>query len=267
MKKDKSIQQIRKGLKFLLIFVVFFLMGMFIRDLFLGGEGKPLHFYCGAGLRPAVSEIVENFEEETGIAVRINYGASNILLGQLQANPEGDLFMPGDEAYVQKAKERTFIEKSVNVARFVPVIMVQDGNPHQIESLHDLADPAIKLGVGDERAAAIGGITWQIFEKNNLSREEMEENVVFDGTTVHDLATGVIMGHIDAAIVWETVARRHEEGEVIPIPPDDNVMPMVPLAILSFSENNQEAQKFMDFMLTQESREIFDKHHFGEVNK
>lgn len=263
---SNSIEQMRNSLKYLLIFMLLFIAGMVVRDIFLSGDREEsLLFYCGAGLRPAVSEIVERFEEETGIHVRTNYGASNILLGQIQVNREGDLFMPGDEFYVQEAMKDDMILESRNVAEFIPVIIVQKGNPHAVQHLEDLAKPGLKLGIADERAAAIGRITWMIYEKNDISRELIKDNIVFDSVTVHELITGITLGHIDAAIVWEPVARGQEDAEVIEIPDDNNISVPVPLAMLSSTENRENAGKFIEYMLSEESQEVFTKHHFGRI--
>ncbi len=263
-----SQNEMRKSLKYLLVFVLLFVAGMAVRDIFLSGDkDESLLFYCGAGLRPAVSEIVESFEDETGIHIRTNYGASNILLGQIKVNREGDLFMPGDEIYVQEAMKDDLVLESHSVTVFIPVIMVQKGNPHNIQHLDDLSKPGVKLGIADERAAAIGRITWLIYEKNDISRELIEDNIVFDSVTVHELVTGITLGHVDAAIVWEPVARGQEEAEVIEIPYDNNITVPVPLAMLSSTRDQENAGRFIEYMLSEESQSVFEKHRFGRIQQ
>ncbi len=230
-----------------------------------GEESGGLFFYCGAGLRPVAEEIVREFTAKTGIRVRTDFNASNLLLGKIQVSGEGDLFMPGDEYYTRKAREQGLARTSRPVAAFVPVIMVGEGNPRGIESVEDLAGEGLNLGLADERTAAIGRLARMIFEKNSVPPGKIEENLVYDSVTVHDLATSVELGHIDAAVVWEPVALRYENADIVHIPEEKNIISPIPLAVLSCSENVPAAEKFMDFVLSERGREIFRKHNYGEI--
>ena len=121
-----------------------------------GDEG--LLLYCGAGLRPAVSEIISSFEERTGVRVHANYQGSGMLLGQISSSQKGDLFMPGAKFYVDRAVETGLADPSTEriVAYFVPVIFVRKGNPLGIRSVRDLTRGGLRVGLGDERACAVG---------------------------------------------------------------------------------------------------------------
>ncbi len=229
---------------------------------FTGQSDDELLFYCGAGLRPVADELVEIFTERTGIRIRTDYNASNLLLGRIQISKEGDLFMPGDRYYVDEAKKGDLIYDSGKAAAFVPVIMVEVGNPKNIKGLRDLVRPGLKLGLADERTAAVGRIAWLIFEKNDIPAEEIKKNLVYDSVTVHDLATAVALGHIDAAVVWEPVAVSYEEAEVVRIPAEDNIFSHIPIAVLTFSGDRKSALKFMDFVLSEEGRSVFEKHNY-----
>jgi molybdate transport system substrate-binding protein len=121
-------------------------------------QSRPLLLYCGAGIQPAAEALTTAFSKESGITVNTTYAGSGRLLGQVATSQVGDLFMPGSAFYVEQAIEQNLAQENTKqeVAYFVPVIVVQKGNPLGVTSLADLANTELRLGLGDERAVAIG---------------------------------------------------------------------------------------------------------------
>ena len=103
------------------------------------GPKVELHVLCGAGIRPAMEPIKDEFEKQNNCTVRVNYAGSGTLLGTLQAGAEADLYLPGDIWWVHKTREMGLVDRYTVVAWFVPVIAVQKGNPKGIQKLEDLA--------------------------------------------------------------------------------------------------------------------------------
>ncbi len=222
-----------------------------------------LFFYCGAGLRPEVAEVVELFTAKTGIPVRVDYNASSLLLGRIKVSQTGDLFMPGDLHYIETAAAEGLIKESRQATSFVPVIMVGQGNPKNIQSISDLTRDGIRLGLADTRTAAIGRVSRLIFEKNGIPAEAFEKNLVYDSVTVNDLANAIELGHIDATLVWEPVARRMADSGIVKIPAELNVTVPVPVAILSVSRQPETARRLVDFILSEPSQAVFQRNHYG----
>jgi len=232
-----------------------------------GASGAPagpveLIYFCGAGIRPAAERLIAAFEDKTGHMVRIRatYAGSGRLLGQISATRRGDLFMPGAELYVDLAVKKSLAipETRRVVAWFVPVIFVKKGNPLGIHSLDDLLRPGVRLGLGDERSCAIGRRTLKILKKNGIDPERIERNVAFRSATVNELAVAVQMGSIDAAILWDANARQFaENGDMVPIPLEKNVVSAIPIVVLSCSSHRKEAEAFVEFVASEAGRRIF----------
>ncbi len=234
-----------------------------------------LTMYCGGGLRPPVDGsgeegrgVIESFlSEHPGMRIETTYGASNLLLGQLKLAPEGDLFFPGDDFYIGEAEKEGLVYQTRTVALFVPVIMVQEGNPHGIKDVSDLADPAIRLAVADQRAAAIGRITPDIFDKNGMDFEQLD-NIAFTGVTAPEIAQAVTLRHADATIVWRPVAAQYQRGsEIVGIEPENNVVSPLVIAVLETSDNKEAALKFADYISGPAGREIFERYYYDPANE
>jgi molybdate transport system substrate-binding protein len=229
-------------------------------------ETKELLLYCGAGIRPPADELVETFEREYGVKVTPDYAGSEVLLSKIKLVRQGDLYMPGDRHYVEQAAQEGMIHSQQSVCYWVPTILVQKGNPKDIRRLQDLLRPGLKVGLGDAKACAIGRTTKQIFVKNNIAWDEVEKNLKFQSLTVNELGMQIQAKSLDAVIVWDAIARYYSDyGEQVPIAREKNVLSTVDVGVLKFTKNRKLAEKFVDFLVSKQGRDIFEKHDYQTV--
>ncbi|MHC4173954.1 MAG: substrate-binding domain-containing protein, partial [Planctomycetota bacterium] len=150
-----------------------------------------------------------------------------------------------------------------SVCYWVPTIVVQKGNPKNIRRLQDLLRPGLKLGLGDSKACAIGRTTKQILTKNNIAWDEVEKNLKFQSLTVNELGMQIQAKSLDAVIVWDAMARYYSDyGDQVPIARKENVLSTVDIGVLKFTEHRKLAEKFVDFLVSEQSRDIFEKHNY-----
>ena len=184
-------------------------------------DAKPeLLFFCGAGLRAPVAEAVAAFEKENAVTIATDYAGSEHLLGKIKPSRTGDLFLPGDSGYVDLLAGSGLVKSRRTVCWFAPAILVAKGNPKGIRSLEDLMRPELKVGVGDENACAIGPVTREIFRKNGFDWGEATKRFAYASPTVNALGEHIVVGSLDAAIVWDGVAMGYaEKADVVLHPP------------------------------------------------
>ncbi|MFV9630879.1 MAG: molybdate ABC transporter substrate-binding protein [Methanosarcinales archaeon] len=222
---------------------------------------ESLFIYCGAGMRKPMDEIGLLFEEENGISVNYNYAGSNTLLSQMELTQKGDIYMPGATYYFDVAREKGFTDYEQLIAYHVPVIAVPKGNPANITSLDDLAKSGVKVILGDSKAVAIGKLGDTLLKENGIY-EDVEKNVVARGATVNELIVYVSMDQGDASIVWEDLVVNSEKIESVAIKSQKNIIKIIPIGTLSFSNKNDAAKKFVDFVASDKGKTIFEKHGF-----
>ena len=224
-------------------------------------EPHSLLVYCGAGMRKPMDELGSLFFEEYGISINYNYAGSNTLLSQMELTQKGDVYMPGATYYFDIAKEKGITDYEQRVAYHVPVIAVPEGNPAGITSLADLAEPGVRVILGDSKAAAIGKLANAILEKNGLY-DAVEKNVIARGATVNELIVYTSMKQADASIIWADLVVNSEKMEIVEIPREQNIIKIIPIGTLMFSEQKDTARKFVDFVVSPEGKAIFEKHGF-----
>ena len=215
--------------------------------------------YCGAGIRPAAEALIQAFETNRHVKVVVQYGGSGQLLGQLTASKQGDLFMPGEAFYVEKAVASGLAEPATrrDVACFVPVILVQKGNPLGVTGLRDFAEKNLRIGLGDERVVAVGRKSLDLFRTNGIPLDAVMSRVVLKSGTVSELGVAIDKRTIDAAIVWDATARQFSRsGDAVAIPPSQNLVTPIPVIRLKFCRQPAEAEAFIQFVASAEGRRI-----------
>jgi len=216
--------------------------------------------YAGAGLKAPLDEIGPLFTEKTGIAVQYNYGGAGTLVSQMNLTKKGDVFMPGSTTEFKTAKSQGLVNESKLVAYHIPVIAVQKGNPKNITTLADFAQPGLKVALGDANATAIGKASTKMFAALNISAA-VEKNVVSRTPTINELTVIMQTGQADAAVL--TLDQYDAKTmDMITIPLTQNVVLITPIGATTFSKNTDAANQFVSFVASDDGKAIFAKHGF-----
>jgi len=68
---------------------------------------------------------------------------------------------------------------------------------------------------------------------------------------------------VDAAITWEeTVLFAPDETDIIEIPEEENIIKIIPIGTLTFSENKESAEEFVDFVTSDYGKAVYEKYEF-----
>lgn len=227
-------------------------------------EQESLLVLSAAGLRKPMDEIGKVFEEKYGVKIEYTYAGSAQNLSQIELAGQGDVYVPGDIYYGKEAEKKGLIKNMAPVAYHIPVIAVPKDNPANIETLADLGKPGVKVVLGDEKSAAIGKLCVNLFEKNGLS-EAIAANTIAKAATVNELVVYITMNQADASVIWEDNVMGVENIIAIPIPEEQNMIKTIPVCIIKNTPKTELAQKFADFVASDEGKAIYQKHGFKTV--
>ncbi|MDP2931763.1 MAG: extracellular solute-binding protein, partial [Chloroflexota bacterium] len=189
---------------------------------------------------------------------------SGSLLSQMKLSRSGDLYIPGSPDFMMKA-ERDGIVASGSaqiVAYLVPAIAVQSGNPRNIKSLADLARPGIKVAIADPASVCVGLYAIEILEHNGLLDDIQQAGTVVTYTeSCEKTATLIALKSVDAVMGWDVFAAWNPAKiDVVYLPPAQTPrIAYIPAAISTFATDKENAQKFLDFLVSTEGQAIFLK--------
>jgi molybdate transport system substrate-binding protein len=259
--KEFMMKLMNNLMAFLIVFLFFLVPHVY-------GKEKKLLFHAGLGQRGALNEIKAVFEKRNpDIKVNFSYKGSGYFIADITRSRQGDLFMPGEEFYLMQAVERGFLTdydpKTDIPAYFVTVIITPKGNPKNITKIEDFAKPGVRVGLGNPRSCAIGIWHQKTFEKAGIW-DKVRENATMSAKCIPELGNAIQHRAIDATIVWATTAVLYlRDVDIIPIEHKYRGIIRLPLGVLKFARYREEAQKLMDFILSEEGRAIFHKHAYA----
>jgi len=240
-----------------------------------GGTGnrsssrQPLMLYCAAGMSHPVAEVAKEYQDQSGVAIRVQYGGSGALLSNLRAANTGDLYLAADASYIEIAREQDLIAETIPLAILRPVIASAKGNPKRIHSARDLLRDDLRVALGNPDAGSIGKQTQIAMTRAGLW-EDLKQAVQSRGVfkpTVNDVANDVKIGTVDAGVVWDSIAAQYPELEVAaPLIEDPNFLMEVTIAVLRSSRQPTEALRFARYLSARDKGlEAFRRHHYMAV--
>jgi molybdenum ABC transporter molybdate-binding protein len=214
-------------------------------------DGPPaLVVYAAAATRLPLEAAAAAYQEQTGRAAELRFGASEEMLVRVRdADPArpGDLFLPADDSYVHQAREWGLVAESRPLARMRAVVLTAPGNPKSLTSWADLVKPDVRVAVPNP-GAAVGKLTRGHLERTG--RWTALRRRAVDTGTVTEAANAARTGAADAAVVWDAVAAGpHYRGqEVLDLPELHGVEGRVEVATLAQSADPDAARAFAEFL-------------------
>ncbi|MCA9258632.1 MAG: molybdate ABC transporter substrate-binding protein [Planctomycetales bacterium] len=209
---------------------------------FSGGDPRDaaeLIVYCAAGLRAPMQQVAKQYEQEFGVAVRLQLGGSNTLLSQLEVAQMGDLFVAADDGYVKLARDKGLIAEEFAVASMLPVVVVPKDNPANVRSIDDLLRTDVRTALASPDQTAMGKATRDCLQKQG-AWNALEARVRQDGIfkpTVNDVASAVALRSVDAGVVWDAVARQFDDLSLVAAPELNAGRAAISLGVLASSRS------------------------------
>jgi molybdate transport system substrate-binding protein len=229
---------------------------------------EKLLVFAGAASKPPTEEAARAFERRTGARVELVFGGSGFVLSQMMLARQGDVYFPGSSDFMEVARNKGAIlpETERPVVYLVQAINVQKGNPKKIRTLQDLARPGLRLAIANPEGVCVGLYAVETVEKRFTAAEKaaFRKNLVNYTESCEKTATVVSLKAVDAVIGWSVFEHWDPRRiETIPLKKDEiSRIGYIPVAISSYTKNRPLAQRFIDFLLSEEGKAIYRRHHY-----
>ncbi len=232
-----------------------------------GSSEESVFVYCCAGFRPPIEAAAEKFTATYGTPIELTFAGSGCLIAQAELAGQGDLFIPGEEHYIQKAKERGIVKEIVPIAYLRPVIAVKKGNPKGVSSLADLGQPGLRVGLGDPKSVAVGLAAERWFRARLDERTvgRIEANTTTRAINVNELGNQLALGGIDAAIVWDVTIPLFPQLEGIDAAGSIDHRTTITGGVLEMSRSPELADRFLRYLTGPEGRQVLEDFGYEPV--
>jgi len=219
-------------------------------------EPSQLTVFAAASLTDAFTELGSDFTAaHPGVDIVFSFAASSDLVGQIQEGAPANVFASADTINMDKAGD--LVNTPQIFATNVLMIAVAPGNPENIAGLADLGRKDLKVVLAAPEVP-VGNYSNEILDRAGVTVKpvSLEESV-------KGVVTKVALGEADAGIVYVTdVSAAKGDIDGVDIPESQNLIAGYPLATVVASESPENAQAFVDLVLSDEGQQVLASYGF-----
>jgi molybdate transport system substrate-binding protein len=220
------------------------------------GQPRTLNVFAASSLTDAFTQLGEQFTaSHPGVQVVCNFAGSSDLVAQLQQGAPADVLATADTSNMDKVASLTGAPQDFAGNKLI--IAVEPGNPQHITGLADLARKDLKVVLAAPEVPA-GKYAQEALAKAGVTVAPVSLEV-----SVKGVVTKVSLGEADAGIVYVTDVQA-AQGKIdgVAIPDDQNVLATYPIATLKDAPSAEDAQAFVDLVLSAEGQKVLAAYGF-----
>lgn len=238
-------------------------------------EDMELTVFAAASMEETLTEIGDMYmAENEGVTVVFNFDSSGTLKTQIQEGAVCDVFISAGQTQMDQLDITADASVNTEGLDFVlegsrfdllenkVALVVPEGNPAGIESFEDMRDGlesgTIMLAMGNSDVP-VGQYTQKIFDYYGLDEAALAESgCITYGTNVKEVATQVAEATVDCGVIYATDAFSENLAVVDTATAEMCGQVIYPAAVLNISEHQEQAQDFLDFVVSDAGREVLE---------
>ena len=230
-------------------------------------KNKEIYVLAAASLTDVLTELANNYKEETSTDVIFSFASSGALQAQIEASAPADIFFSAAQKQMNALEEKGLIDSETRKDLLEnKVVLISPKNSNlNIKSFIDITNANVKkLGLGEPKSVPVGQYSEEIL--SNLSILDIAKEKAVYGSDVRNVLDWVETAEVDCGIVYSTDAKIAKNINIIAEAPEGTHKKVIyPISIIKYSQNKEEAKKFIDYISTDKSKEIFKNYGFTVV--
>jgi len=259
------------------IFLVFLIVLLFVGVIY-GNLSAPdaknveeITVYAAASLTESFNEIKEVYESNNrNIKINLNFAGSQTLKTSLENGGKADVFVSANLKYMDELKNKGFINNYRVLLHNRLVLVRNISGPFSAKNLSDLSKDGVRIAVGDKNVPV--GSYWEQALDSSVKDGEIpldikariDKNIKTRELNVKDVLSKVLLGEVDFGVVYKSDVTTGNEDKVeeIELNAFSECDVEYPVAILNNAEGRAEVEKFYNFLIAQECKDILKKYRF-----
>jgi molybdate transport system substrate-binding protein len=238
----------------LLVLAVFLMAPLGLAAVAQGsGAQKELRVDAAADLQTVLPALAQEYEQATGVKLRVSYGSSATLATQIINGEPVDLFLSADYLFPEKVVAANLADTRdpIPYARGTLVLWARKDSPLQPLHLEELTDARVKtVAIANAEHAPYGRAAMSALERLKLLDQVRPKLVVAEN--VAQAGQYVESGNAQMGLVSLTMAMSphfNAIGSFVLVP---RVYPEIRqcAVVLAKSDKRDEAHKFLDWLLS-----------------
>lgn len=200
------------------------------------------------------------------INIQATYDSSGKLKSQIEEGAPIDVFMSAAMKQMTELDEKGFIleDSIVELLENKIVLILPENSTEDISTFTDILK-GDRIAVGDPASVPAGQYAKEALTSLNIWEEASEKASL--GTTVTQVLNWVAEGSADVGIVYATDAASNNGVKVVAEAPEGTVSKVIyPVGIIKATEDEESAEKFIEFLNTDEAKKAFESYGFTANN-
>lgn len=221
---------------------------------------------AASNLTFAFEELGTLFEQQTGIQVEYNFGATGQLLQQIQSGATVDIFAAADEASVDKLEESgdTIADTKQVYAVGRLALWTHADSPLEFKAIEDINRPEVaKIAIVNPDIAPYGVAAREAMQSAGLW-QAVQDKLVF-GENVSQTLQYAESGNVDVAFVPLALSIQ-SKGKWVLLPASLHKPVRQALAVVKGTQREVEARQFVAFLNSADGQAIMKKFGFESPN-
>lgn len=230
-------------------------------------ENKEIYVLAAASLTDVLTELANNYKQKTSTEIIFSFASSGALQAQIEASAPADIFFSAAQKQMNALEEKGLIDSETRKDLLEnKVVLISPKNSNlNIKSFTDITNSNVKkLGLGEPKSVPVGQYSEEIL--SNLSILDIAKEKAVYGSDVRNVLDWVETAEVDCGIVYATDAKIAKNINIIAEAPEGTHKKVIyPISIVKSSQNKEEAKKFIEYISTDKSKEIFQNYGFTVV--
>ena len=230
--------------------------------------GREINVAAAADLNPVLHELARAYEKQTGVKVKLSFGASGALTQQIENGAPFDVFFSADMEYPKQLISGGFAEQSTlyRYAIGTLVLWAPADSPLDIQhrGMNVLTDPQVKkIAIANPQHAPYGRAAVASLKHVGLY-EQVSERLVL-GENISQAAQFVESGNAQIgflALAFAMAPARQGKGKYWEIPAEAHPPLDQGVVVLSHSRHKKDAAAFVAFIKTKSASATLQKNGF-----
>lgn len=219
---------------------------------------------AAASLTNAFKELGSAFEQQNpGVKVINNFGASDILMQQIVRGAPADVFASADQTAMDKAVAEKAVQPATrkNFAANQIVLIVPTDSTLALSNLKDLTQPSVKkIALGNPASVPFGRYT-----KTALEHAGLWDAVSAKGVMAQNVRTSldyVARGEVEAGFVFATDAAVMPDKVKVAIRIPSDTPATYPIALTASTTQAELAAKYLSYVLSPAGQTLLARYGF-----
>lgn len=230
-------------------------------------QEKPVELMisAAASLSDVLMDVKDTYEQmNENVVLTFNFGSSGKLANQIDQGAPVDVFLSASSKDMDTLAEKGMIDKTTRVdfTKNVLVLISSLNSNFELNSFEQIDSAQIDhFAIGEPESVPVGRYAKQVFEHLDLWQPLQDKLVM--GSDVRQVLTYVEMGNADLGVVYSSDAFISDRVKVLAeANPEWHKPILYPGAIIEDSRHKNEAQAFLDYLMSEEGKDTLQKFGF-----